>query len=85
MSTPPLRTETCPDCFLPLAICICHPVPVFDIEARREEILGKLDNLEQLIEEALKVGTITPTNPFSEGHGDSTPAADDAVHATTNP
>ena len=74
MSTPAPRTETCPDCYLPLAICVCHPVPVFDTEARREEILGRLDDLDKLIEDALKAGDISPVNPFSEGHGDSQPA-----------
>lgn len=82
MSEP--RGETCPDCFLPLAICICHPV-IFDVEARREEILGRLDDLAGLIDEALKEGTVQAVNPFSEGHGDSTPVADDLWAAISAP
>lgn len=88
MSSTDTRPETCPDCYLPLAICICHPVPVYDPVARREEILGRLDDLQGLIDEALKVGDIKPVNPFSEGHGDSTPVADDAAAISapiTNP
>ena len=73
MSEP--RGETCEDCFLPLAICICHPA-VYDPATRREEILGRLEDLGKLIDDALKVGDIKATNPFSEGHGDSVPATD---------
>lgn len=87
MSDKSPRAETCPDCYLPLAICICHPT-VYDPVTRREEILGRLDDLQGLIDEALKAGDIKPVNPFSEGHGDSTPVADDAATISapiTNP
>lgn len=85
------KKDNCPDCYLPPAICICHPA-VYDPVARREEILGKLGNLDKLIEDALKTGAISPVNPFSEGHGDSSPSAtaldvDDpsVTHVTFNP
>lgn len=66
-------TVTCEDCYLPLSICICNlPDPVdYDPVARREELLGRLEDLGTRIERALSEGTVKTFNPFSDGDGNA--------------
>ena len=62
------KQETCEDCLLPKSICICGSSNVvYDPVERREELLGMLDNLEELIEAAQKIDPSIAVDPSSGG------------------
>lgn len=65
--------DECGECGLPVTICICETGLRQDVAERRENLLNGMfkmndDQLNDLIDQALKQNLIEPTDPSSEGH-----------------